>query len=74
MKKSLCPSCLGTGQVPDQACIGATMRELRRQAGLTLRCLARRLRTSYSHLSLLENGKRAWNLGLVEGYRKACAL
>jgi transcriptional regulator with XRE-family HTH domain len=48
------------------------MRKLRQSHGWTLREVAGLLGTSYSRLSLLENGKRAWNLKLVEGYRRAC--
>ena len=69
MKKEDCPACLGTGKVPDHICIGGCMRELRR---CSLRELAQRMGVSYSHLSLLEHGKRRWTSGLVEKYKENC--
>lgn len=68
MKKD-CPSCLGTGKVPDHACIGASLRELRTKS---LRAAAGDMGVSASHLCLLEAGKRRWTPDLVKRYRKAC--
>ena len=41
MKTVDCPTCGGSGQVPDQVAIGAEMRELREAMGLSVREIAR---------------------------------
>jgi len=69
MKKAKCPFCLGTGEVQDQAAMGALMKSRRR---VSLRELSRRMGVSYPHLSLLERGKRRWNLELVNQYKENC--
>lgn len=69
-----CPSCLGTGRVPDHARLGCQARNRRQAYDLNQIELARRMRISVTYLSELERGRRKWNLELwrklVEGCRK----
>jgi len=72
MTKSKCPKCGGTGKVALASDIGAEMRKLREKANVSLRSLGARMAFSAAYLSDLELGRRAWNAGLIETYRKFC--
>lgn len=69
-----CPSCLGTGSVPDHARLGQQARNRRQSHDLNQSTLAKRMKISITYLSELERGRRKWNLALwrklVEGCRK----
>lgn len=56
-----CPRCGGSGEVEDEGVLGMKMRVLRKDAGVTLREMARRIGVSASYLSDLELGRRRWS-------------
>jgi len=64
-----------TGQikkvVPDNCAIGTTMRETRTRRGMSLRCLATRMKISAPYLSDLELGRRSWTESRVLQFMKA---
>lgn len=60
-----CPTCGGTGEVPNQKSLGAELRKLREKAGLSGRQVARRMHISAPYLSDLELGRRHWTPKLV---------
>ena len=66
-----CPRCNGTGTVPDPAYHGAKARKRRKQSGLSLREVARRMKFSVAYLSDLELGRRGWNDDLMKQYINA---
>jgi DNA-binding XRE family transcriptional regulator len=61
MKARECPKCWGTGIVVEQPPLGRQARMRRRELGLTLRQMGRRIGVSESQLCLLEAGKRGWS-------------
>lgn len=63
----LCPNCGGDGVVPK----GGSLRLERKQARRGLRETAIRMGISAPYLCDLELGRRDWNSGLVEKFRKA---
>jgi transcriptional regulator with XRE-family HTH domain len=56
-----CPRCHGSGHVQDDAAIGAQMRQLREEAGPSLREVARRMGCSAQYVHQLETGDRHWS-------------
>lgn len=66
-----CPRCGGTGKVMDEKAIGAAMRKARKNAGLTGREVARRLRLSAAYVSDLELGRRGWDAARQARYLAA---
>lgn len=66
-----CPLCEGTGKVTDNIGIGQQMREERKNAGLSLRTVAKRLGVSAAYVSDLELGRRNWSLHRVTDYQNA---
>lgn len=66
-----CPRCGGTGFVADPAYHGKEARARRKQAGLSLREVARRMGFSVAYVSDLELGRRGWNDGLMKRYVNA---
>lgn len=67
----LCPRCDGTGFVPDPSYHGKEARKRRKEAGLSLREVARRMNFSVAYVSDLELGRRGWNDDLMKRYLKA---
>lgn len=55
----------------DHAAIGAELRRRRRQLGLSLRNVAKRMRVSAPYLSDLERGNRPWNGARIGVYELA---
>jgi len=70
-KTKTCPKCHGTGQVTDDIWLGLHMRGLRRQAGHSLRVLAKRMGYSAPYISDLELGRRHWTPELIKVYSYA---
>ena len=71
MKKEVkCRCCLGTGVRQDARRIGAELRKLRLRAGLKQSWVAHQLGMSRAQLCYLESGRRNWQLGQVENYRR----
>lgn len=70
-KTALCTRCDGTGEIENPAYRGQEMRKLRKDAGLPLREIARRMKLSAAYVSDLELGRRGWNDGLIRRYQKA---
>lgn len=66
-----CPRCEGTGHVPDPAYHGKEARARRKQAGLSLREVARRMGFSVAYVGDLELGRRGWNDELMKRYIRA---
>lgn len=62
-KKALtipCPTCSGTGRLPDVKAIGKAMQARREKGGLTLREVAAELGISIGYLSDREHGRRQY--------------
>jgi len=57
-------------RVPDNAATGQLMREARKQAGLSVREMARRLGQSAPFVSDLELGRRGWDEERIEQWAK----
>lgn len=55
-----CNKCGGTGQVPDDAKIGKTIRKLREKKQISVRGMAKRIGISAPFLSDMELGRRHW--------------
>ena len=51
MSTKPCPKCNGTGEVVDWVALGAKVREIREDSGVSLRKTAKLLRISAAHLS-----------------------
>ena len=67
VKKMACPKCGGSGKVDDPRAIGEDMRKRREASGLSLREVARRIRTSAPYLCDLELGRRTgWTQDMIE--------
>lgn len=66
-----CPKCKGTGEVLDDEEVGKFFKIHRRDARVSLREVAKRLKISAGYCSDLELGRRAWRPELMERYRKA---
>lgn len=71
MKTRPCSHCLGTGQEPDQAAIGADLRARRIAAGISLRTMAAKLLITPPYLSDLELGRRRWMPKYADAYPKS---
>lgn len=56
-----CPTCWGTGKIPNHAALGKRARRVRQNRGLSLKEMALRLGVTDSYLSYLETGKRRWS-------------
>lgn len=54
----ICPYCAGTGKRPTAAGLTKSIREFRKERGLSLRQAALELKISAAHLSDIENQKR----------------
>lgn len=63
-----CHCCGGSGTERDDASIGRKFRQMRDKDGISLRQMASMIGVSPSFLSQLENGKRAWTLGVRSKY------
>jgi predicted transcriptional regulator len=62
-----CDKCGGVGWLP----AASTLSRKRRKTGITARVIADFMGISPQYLCDLENGRRAWNYGLVEEFEKA---
>lgn len=71
MKTVICPTCEGSGRLPDQRDIGRAMRARRVKADLSLREVARRMALSAAYVSDLELGKRGWRAKVTMAYGEA---
>jgi ribosome-binding protein aMBF1 (putative translation factor) len=70
-----CHCCNGTGRestYTEDLALACAMRELRVNAGISGRALARNLGVKEAYVSMLESGKRRFTIKLLEGYRKHC--
>lgn len=65
-----CPKCDGEGWIYCPP-IGHELRKQRKEAGITMRALAKQLGISPTYLSDLENDRRGWNGRLVNRYQHA---
>ena len=63
-----CRKCNGSGKELDQRAMGAELRRMREESGLSLREVARQLDMVAGYLSDLELGKRGWSVELIGRY------
>lgn len=63
-----CPRCNGSGTILDDRVVGAELRALRIENGITLRSMARVVGKSVVYLSDLELGRRRWNKNMLDAY------
>lgn len=73
-KTKSCPRCSGTGQVQDDAALGAELRQLRVAACVSLWQVASQMGFSVSYISDLEHGRKAWTITKIEHYRRSIGL
>jgi len=66
-QQKTCDKCGGAGWLP----AASTLSRKRRKAGVTAKAVADYMDISPQYLCDLENGRRAWNYGLVEEFEKA---
>lgn len=66
-----CPTCNGSGRVPDPKAKGREMAARRKQARVTLREVAAHMGFSVGYVSDLEHGRKKWRGGLVIAYMDA---
>lgn len=66
-----CPKCAGTGRLINAVVVGKQMREKRRQYGVSLREVARRMGLSAPYVSDLELGRRNFKLAMQARYEAA---
>lgn len=72
MKTRPCHCCDGAGIEPDHKDIGARMKLLRQEAGLTMADMARRLRVDQSLICRMEAGERSWTPERIRRYEETC--
>lgn len=70
-KLELCPSCNGTGVQLEPVSTGKTLAAMRKNSGLSLKELGRRMGLSSVYLWNLENGRRRWTTQLRERFLQA---
>lgn len=70
-KTTPCDKCGGSGERENPAYRGQEMRKLRKEAGLGLREIARKMGFSAAYVSDLELGRRGWSGDLIRAYQKA---
>ena len=68
IRKHICQRCGDSGQIEDDHDIGAKMRSLREENGVTAREMARRLGLSAAYICDLELGRRRWNPSMEISY------
>ena len=68
-----CTRCNGSGKEPNHKSIGKSLRQMRKDAGLSMREMGQILRLSHSFLSQLETGRRSWKLSVRQRYAAAVA-
>lgn len=68
-----CPHCGGSGEVLNSVAIGNKIRDLRKEMGITMWLLAKKLGLSVSYLSDLELGRRVWTMGKFHRHLEAMA-
>jgi predicted transcriptional regulator len=66
-----CQHCGGTGQVLNDADVGAKLRRLREDSGKSLRDVAKALGLSAAYVSDLELGRRRWTAEKADRYARA---
>jgi len=71
--RAICPKCNGKGWIY-RAPIGRKLREQRKDAGITMRALAKKLGISPTYLSDLENDRRGWDGRFVNRYQHAIGV
>ena len=69
----ICPRCGGSGRIADEFVIGKQMSQLRKDKGISLQEVARRLKFSAAYICDLEKGRRLWRHELIEKYKAALA-
>lgn len=69
-----CRCCDGSGTELDNVAVGAVMQTLRKEAGISLRALGKKMKPPLrsTYLCDLEHGARRWNDKLIAQYRKHC--
>lgn len=67
-EKIICPKCNGEGLVMDDRALGKRMRQVRLDAGMSLRETAKNFGFSASYVSDLELGRRHWNTVWMHRY------
>ena len=60
-----------TKVVIDHESTGRLARMIRKQSGITLVVMAKRMKISVAYLSALERGQRNWSKELVDTFKKA---
>lgn len=68
-----CNKCGGTGTVVDPVYVGGNMRKFRKDAGKSLRSVAKAMGLSVGYLSDLELGRRGWNTSLQKAFIRGVA-
>lgn len=73
MKLTKCPTCSGSGKIPDRKAQADDLRKQRVRRGVSLRFVADKLGISAPYLSDLERGNRAWSDEMIAAFKKALA-
>lgn len=66
-----CPTCNGSGVIPDRKAQGARMMKIRTDARVTLREVAALLNLSVGYISDMEHGRKGWTPKRVNFYLAA---